>query len=138
MRTTQDVALAIRRTNFDSVKAALKAIGFIYRHSKSIDMFLDGPGAKARDAVHILFSGEKVRDEDLAEVPDVSESESFTVFRVLKLQALVRMKLTAYRRKDQVHLLEMIGVGLIDESWPAKYSPELGDRLQYLLDTPDG
>jgi hypothetical protein len=138
VRTTQDVDLAVRRSDFEAVKAALEAIGFIYRHSKSIDMFLDGPDAKARDAVHILYSGEKVRQEDLTEVPDVSESTSFTAFRVLDLESLVQMKLTAYRRKDQVHLLDMIDVGLIDESWPAKYPSELASRLQHLLDTPDG
>jgi hypothetical protein len=101
-------------------------------------MFLDGPSAKARDAVHVLFSREKVRDEDLAEVPDVSESESFKAFHVLNLESLVRMKLVAYRRKDQVHLMDMIGVGLIDETWPARYPPELAERLQHLLDTPEG
>ena len=28
-------------------------------------MFLDGPNAKARDAVHVIFAGEKVRSVDL-------------------------------------------------------------------------
>jgi hypothetical protein len=42
------------------------------------------------------------------------------------------------RRKDQVHLLEMISAGLIDSSWPAKYEPELAERLQHLIDTPEG
>ena len=31
-----------------------------------IEMFLDGPGAKARDAVHVVFAGEKVRPEYVA------------------------------------------------------------------------
>src|SRR5262245_57803896 len=55
VRNTRDVDILVRRTDFEAVKAALTAVGFIYRHSKGIDMFLDGPGAKARDAVHILF-----------------------------------------------------------------------------------
>lgn len=138
VRTTQDVDLAVRRRDFDAVKAALEAIGFIYRHAKSIDMFLDGPDAKARDAVHILFSGEKVRQADFCEVPDVSASISFSAFRVMELESLVQMKLTANRDKDRTHLRDMIGVGLIDETWPAKYPSELAARLQYLLDTPDG
>ncbi|MEX2167800.1 MAG: hypothetical protein WD851_00695 [Pirellulales bacterium] len=137
VRTTQDVDLVVRRVDFDAVKTALESVGFIFRHAARIDMFLDGPGAKARDAVHILFSGEKVREGDVAEVPDVAESTSFSAFRVLDLESLVRMKLTAYRRKDQVHLLDMIGVGLVDDTWPAKYPTELADRLQHLLDTPD-
>lgn len=101
-------------------------------------MFLDGPGAKARDAVHILFAGEKVRNDDLSAAPTMDEAEDDAAFRVVSLEALVRMKLTAYRRKDQVHLLDMFEVGLIDKSWPERFQPELGERLQRLLDDPDG
>ena len=42
----------------------MERAGFVYRHVKGIDMFLDGPGTKARDAVHVLFAGEKVRPDD--------------------------------------------------------------------------
>ena len=41
-------------------------------------------------------------------------------YRVVSLEALVRMKLTSYRFKDRVHLLDMIEVGLIEESWPVR------------------
>ena len=30
------------------------------------------------------------------------------------------------------------GVGLIDATWPARFPPPLGDRLQELLDDPNG
>src|SRR3954463_5695664 len=60
VRTTRDVDLLIRRSDLTKVTAALEGAGFIYRHVKSIDMFLDGPEAKARDAVHILLAGEKI------------------------------------------------------------------------------
>ena len=138
VRATQDVDLAIRRADLEAAKAALESVGFVYRHSAGIDMFLDGPGGKARDAVHVIFSGEKVRREYATAVPDVDQAVPFQAFSVLGLEALVQMKLTSYRRKDQVHLLDMLDVGLIDTSWPAKYPPELAARLQHLLDTPDG
>ena len=138
LRNTQDVDLAIRREDLDRVKEALATVGFIYRRAAGIEMFLDGPEAKARDVVHIVFSGEKVREDYLAAVPDVSEYTSFKAYRVLGLESLVRMKLTSYRRKDQVQIQDMIDVGLIDESWPARFPNELGQRLQHLLDTPDG
>lgn len=32
----------------------------------------------------------------------------------------------------------MIQIGLLDSSWPARLEPELGRRLQTLLDDPDG
>lgn len=138
VRATQDVDLMIRRVDLESAKKALAEAGFIYRHVAKIDMFLDGPGAKPRDAVHILFSGEKVREEDYAPVPDVTEGDSFTAYRVVKLESLVQMKLTSFRDKDRTHLRDMIDVGLIDQSWPAKLPNELAIRLQMLLDDPDG
>jgi hypothetical protein len=69
---------------------------------------------------------------------DEDESERAADFQVVTLAALVRMKLTAYRLKDRVHLLDMIGVGLIDATWPTRLPPPLGDRLQQLLDNPNG
>jgi len=32
----------------------------------------------------------------------------------------------------------MIQIGLIDASWPARFPPSLGERLQSLLDDPEG
>jgi hypothetical protein len=101
-------------------------------------MFLDGPGARARDAVHILFAGERVRSDDPLPAADVSESEATPAFRVLTLEALVRMKLTSYRDKDRGHLRDLIDVGLIDASWKARLPTELAARLQELLDNPEG
>ncbi len=138
VRNTQDVDILIRRSDFDAVKVALEAVGFIYRHAASIDMFLDGVGGKARDAVHMLFANEKVRKEYVAPTPDVSESEMGVDFRTLTLDALLRMKLTSFRRKDQVHILDMLDVGLVDDTWPQRLQPELAARLQQLLDDPHG
>jgi hypothetical protein len=61
VRTTRDVDILLRRADWPAAIQAMEAAGFVYRHAKSIDLFLDGPGAKARDAVHVLFAGEKVR-----------------------------------------------------------------------------
>ena len=138
VRFTQDVDLVLRRDDLERAKAALETAGFVHRRSAGIEMFLDGPGAKARDAVHVIFSGEKVRPEYVAPVPDVAESVSFKSYRVLSLEAVVRMKLTSNRDKDRMHLRDMLGVGLIDATWPARYPPELAARLQHLIDTPDG
>jgi hypothetical protein len=138
VRNTQDVDLLIRRDDLERVKAALTAIGFVYKHSSGIDMFLDGPDAKARDAVHIVFAGEKVRPEHLSAAPDVDPSEIGPVYRTIALESLVRMKLNAFRFKDKVHLLDMISVGLIDKAWTQRFEPELADRLQQMLDNPDG
>jgi hypothetical protein len=138
VRFTQDVDLLIRRIDLEAVAAALAAAGFVHRHVAGVDLFLDGPNAKARDAVHVVFAGEKVRPEYVAPAPDVSESDSSSDFRVLNLDALVRMKLTSFRDKDRTHLRDMLDVRLIDASWCQRLSPELAARLQHILDTPEG
>jgi hypothetical protein len=79
-----------------------------------------------------------VRPDDFEPNPDLDPSQRADNFRTLTLERLVRMKLNSYRRKDQVHLLDMISVGLIDATWPARFPHELGQRLQSLLDDPDG
>ena len=38
---------------------------------------------------------------------------------------------------DQVHLLDMLDMGLIDESWLAKLPAELAPRLRQLIENPD-
>src|SRR2546425_10003690 len=73
-RNTRDVDILLRRADLPAATAALEKAGFVYRHVASIDMFLDGPQAKARDAVHVVLALEKVRPEDLLPAPDVSES----------------------------------------------------------------
>jgi hypothetical protein len=37
-----------------------------------------------------------------------------------------------------MHLRDMLAVQLIDSSWLTKVPPELAERLQHILDTPDG
>ena len=140
VRNTQDVDILLRQDDLEAAKTALAKVGFVYRHVKSIDMFLDGPGAKARDAVHILFAGKKVREEDLAPTPEISDivQSPGTSFRHVSLEGLVRMKLTSFRDKDRVHLRDMLDVGLIDPSWVSRFPPELAERLQLILDTPEG
>jgi len=138
VRNTQDVDLLLRRADLDAAKAALAEAGFVWRHVAGIDLFLDGPHAKARDAVHVVFAGEKVRPEYVLPAPDVTETEQAPAFRVLRLEALVRMKLTSFRDKDRTHLRDMLDVGLIDATWCLKLPPELAVRLQQLVDTPHG
>lgn len=138
VRNTQDVDILLRRADLDRAKVALAQAGFIYRHAASIDMFLDGPNAKARDAVHVIFAGEKVRQEYLLPAPDVDEMKITATSRVLSLEALLRMKLTSFRLKDRVHILDFIDVGLVDASWCARLPDDLAKRLQSLLDNPDG
>lgn len=138
VRNTRDVDLLVRRSDFPAARAALEAAGFIYHHLLDIDTFIDGPQGKPSGGIHLLFAGEKAQPDDEHTLPDLVESERASEFQVANLEALVRMKLIAYRLKDRVHLLDMIGVGLLDTTWPARLPPPLGARLQQLLDNPNG
>lgn len=145
VRNTRDVDLLVRREDLPAISEALGAAGFIHRSVSilggrgRIEMFLDGPGAKARDAVHLIFAGEKVDPESIEPSPGVEQVDPATgEFRLLDLEALVTMKLTSYRDKDRVHLRDMLEIGQIDESWLDRVPPSLRDRLQALIDDPDG
>lgn len=138
VRNTQDVDILIRRADLPAVKIAMEREGFVYRHTAGVDVFLDGPDAKARNAVHIVFAGEKVRPEEFLANPDVEESEQAEHYRVLSLEALVKIKLTDFRDKDRVHLRDLIEVGLIDATWPPRLPQPLAERLLSLLQTPNG
>lgn len=138
VRNTQDVDIMIRRADFPLAKAALERAGFLHRRSAGLDLFLDHENASPRSAVHLIYALEMVRDGEPASNPDVSESQPAGPFRLLSLDALVRIKLTAFRDKDRTHLRDLIGVGLVDRSWVDRLSKPLADRLQTILDDPDG
>ena len=138
VRNTRDVDIVLRRADLSAAREALHRAGFVYRHAAGIDMFLDGPNGRARDAVHIVLAAEKVRSEYALAAPDVAESERTVEFSLLTLDALVLMKLTSFRDKDRVHLRDLVDVGLIDESWLERIEPPLRERLQELLDSPEG
>jgi hypothetical protein len=138
VRNTRDIDILIRRCDLPAAVKAMKQAGFIHHISFGVDMFLDGPQATPRDAVHLVFAGEKVRPENPLPAPDVAESEIATNFRLLALESLVRMKLTAFHDKDRMHLRDLLEIGLIDATWTARFPPELAKRLQELIDHPEG
>lgn len=137
VRNTADVDLLLRRQDIDAATMALTAAGFVRAEVLDVEMFLDGPQAGPRQAVHIVFAAEKVKPDDLLPTPDIAESVTSETIRVLTLEALVRMKLTAWRLKDRVHLQDMVSVGLVDATWLPRLPPELTQRMQEILDNPN-
>src|SRR5260370_21368909 len=82
VRNTQDVDILLRRRDLPAAKAALAKAGFVYRHAKGLDMFLDGPAAKARDALRLVFAAEKVKPDSLAAPPHVTQSKATELLRL--------------------------------------------------------
>ena len=139
VRNTREVDVLLDRRDLPAATAALEAAGFVYRHVGGVDVFLDGPAAKAREGVHVVFAGEKICGCEPAMNPLLEESEAGERFRVLTLAALVRVKLEMPSAdKDRTHLRDMIDIGLIDATWLPRLPAELAARLQELLDDPQG
>jgi hypothetical protein len=138
VRNTQDVDILIRRSDFEAAKRAFEAAGFVHCQTLDLVKFLDGPTGRPKNAVHIHFANEKVRPDHATPSPDVVDSEPSARFQVVSLLALVQMKLNSNRDKDRTHLRDLIGVGLVDQTWPARLPRELAARLQQILDNPDG
>jgi len=138
VRTTVDVDLLIAREDLERATAALGAVGFVYAHTFGVHMFLDGPAGKPREAVHLVFAGELVKPHDPVAAPDLAAVDECEGYRIVDLERLIVMKLTAFRLKDRVHLIDMIDVGLIDATTLDRLPEPLRPRLQELLDSPEG
>ena len=69
-----------------------------------------------------------IRSENFSYSSDISEL-------VIELPELVRMKLEANRRHDQVHMEDLLRIGLIDAELAAGLPEDLRDRLRYIRDT---
>lgn len=138
VRNTKDVDILIRRPDLPLARAALEAVGFIHANLLDLDAFIDGPQGRPSAGIHLLYAGERVYPNDETTLPQIEQSERGAEFQVIELESLLRMKLIAWRDKDRTHIRDMIGVGLIDATWPARYPAALGERLQQLLDTPNG
>ena len=136
LRTTQDVDILVRPSDFLALFNAMTAAGLYHRNTSGLDMFVEHPDASARDAVHVLLVGNVERGGEPN--PDIEPAARANDFQTVTLETLVRMKLNAFRRKDQVHLLDMISLGMIDASWLEKYPANLRLRLEELLNDPDG
>jgi hypothetical protein len=138
VRTTRDIDLLVRRSDLPTITAALEQAGFVRDEVLDVVMFRDGTSGKPSEALHLLFAGEKIRPDHQLPAPEIQTVTDPANFPVIALDSLVLMKLMSNRRKDQVHVQDMIGVRLIDRSWLTKFPPELADRLKEILDTPDG
>lgn len=84
---TRDIDLMIERADLARVVAVAEEHGFRFRHSAGWDMLLYGETTAARNAIHLLFAGERVKDSQLEAHPAFAPSgprftaRSFSSFR---------------------------------------------------------
>ncbi|MBY0523949.1 MAG: nucleotidyltransferase family protein [Gemmataceae bacterium] len=134
VRTTKNVDVLLRRDDLPKARAAALGAGFDYFEVVDVGMFLERADPNPRKAVHLVWAGEKVRPENALPSPMIDERAALEPGKqVVSLSALVRMKLTANRDQDRVHLRDMIDVGLIGRDMLAPLPTELATRLDALL-----
>ena len=139
VRNTRNVDVLLRREDLSAATEALATAGFVHHRVASIgqaggmEVFLDGAEGKVRDAVHIVFAAERSRPDQPEPNAGVEESEDAGDFRLISLEALVRMKLSAWRDKDRVHLRDLASVSLIDETWTTGVPEPLRARFREIL-----
>lgn len=92
-------------------------------------MLLQSDAPSASRAVHLVFAGEKVRPEYEEPVPEFGPFRKVEGIRLMPLADLIRMKLTSFRAKDEVHIKDLDEVGLITPDIEAELPPVLLERL---------
>jgi len=135
-RATKDVDLLLARSDLDRAENALTPIGFVREEVLGIPVFMESEHPLPSQGVHVILANEKVREHSLLPAPSVdSVRRSTSGYLVLSLPALVAMKLDANRRVDQVHIEDMLRVGLIDAELATQLPADLLERLRYVRDT---
>jgi hypothetical protein len=129
-RSTEDVDIAIDRLELRRIAEAVEKFGFRYRHVAGIDMLVDAEKPRASTAVHMVFINEKVRVEYLEAVPGFSEpTRTEEGILLASVADLVKMKLTSFRMKDQLHLKDLDSAHLITPEIEASLPEALVRRL---------
>ena len=128
-RLTRDIDIVVRRGDLNAIAQAVESYGLEYRHVAGVDMLIQ-KGQPARRAVHMVFSGEKVREQYPEETPDMLPPRILHGVRLVPAEALIRMKLSSFRLKDQMHLKDLDEAGVITPDIAEGLSPVHRNRLE--------
>ena len=132
-RLTKDVDVGIDRRHLDAIGIAVKPYGFTFRHVAGVDMFLDAknPGASAVRSTLCLWAKKYERTGIFGACAGSSEPARTKGFsdRAGRRPG-AHVKLTSFRLKDQVHIQDLDGVGLITPEIEQTLSAPLLARLK--------
>ena len=79
-----------RRDDLPAVTIARQNAGFLPEKSIGVTMFLDGPDAKPSESIHLLFAGEKVKEDYPLASPDITTIDDPAGFRVFPIATRTR------------------------------------------------
>ena len=85
------------------------------------------------EGVHVIWAGEKVRNEYLHPAPLLDSehaTETLNGIRYLNLENLLKMKLTSFRHKDITHIQDLLDWKLITKKIESSLPPDLRERLE--------
>jgi hypothetical protein len=128
-RLTKDIDIAVRRLDLAKIAQAAEPFGLELRHTAGLDMLVEKAAPSARRAVHLVFTGEKVRDDYPEATPEIGPGPVIRGLRLIALPDLVRMKLTSFRARDEAHLKDLDEAGLVTAEMEQGLAPLLRERL---------
>lgn len=138
VRNTKDVDILLNRADLSRAAEAMSAAGFDAAEVNGVTMFLDREDPNLNRRVRVVFAGEKVKPYDpYSASPVATGIRSPNGFNAIGLIELLVLKLIAFRRIDQVHLGDMIKVGLVDDKMADEIPSTLRPRLEEIRATPD-
>ncbi len=117
-RLTRDIDIVVRREDMAAIGRAVEPFGLSYRHVAGVDMLIQA-GQSARRAVHMYTES----------VPDLGPARILKGVRLGPVDDLIRMKLTSFRLKDQMHLKDLDEAGVINPEIENGLSPDQRERL---------
>lgn len=139
VRNTKNVNILLARGDLQSAAAAMSTAGFDLEEVNGVTVFLDREDPMPSRGVHVLFAGERIRAHDPVTAPHVKVGvHNPAGVPAIDLRELLILKLIAFRRIDQVHIADMVNVGLIDDALAEQIPPELRPRLEEIRANPDG
>ncbi len=131
VRTTKVVDLLANRADLSAIDAAAASIGYYLEMIGDAPVLLERANPRPKRGVQLVYAGEKYRASEPIAAPTLDRAVEFPEgFRVIGLPELLTMKLTAFRKHDQVHIEDMIQVGLISEDVRALVPESLKSRLE--------
>ena len=130
---TREVDLLVRRQDLERIVDAGTASGYTGRKMMG-GLMLIRPNQTPKEAVHLLFAGEKPRSTypltNPAIQPEEKVVDEFGIsIPVAPLRDLIQMKLNSFRPKDETHLEMLDECGLITAEMVDDLPDILRERL---------
>jgi hypothetical protein len=142
VRQYRNIEFLVNREDLRRINNALTPLGLIPEMKADHIQFRSEYNSRDRRNDRAYFASEQLNGIDVngiaVTLPTLDAVETVQGIPIVPLDKLVEFQLRRFKLDDKVDIRDMIDAGLVDESWPAKFPPELAARLQHILDTPDG